>query len=693
MKDTQEVFRGLLEDIMKTDLRGYKVRIPASSESALKQGDVAYVSFFDSKDKWQGNLKKFRLDGATVVNKHHQPVFNTDGTIDEEAVKFDLWSDASDDWPIHSGGVSGQFNHLTTDRYVWSTVGNLHIMNPMTGTITGLNLTLSDFNVATGDPLDLIKLTAGVDIRDDDSDGDDTDTFTRFGDALRSEPVKFIYRRDTANPSNNIEKVFIANNFGYIHSFDDGTGAEDWAVIAQTFLPNIGAFFMTDPTKQYGFDGGLELLHLDLNGDFDLLNGTALDQDANGVNEKLYLYAASRRGGSLIAALDISNPNTPQPAWQIDNSLTDYAHLGQSWSKPKAGFIQLGPMSEGTNKPVLFVGGGYDDKYDDPLMSIPSQIGSGIYMIDAQTGSKLWAAGKDGENIPHMKYPIVNEVKTLDVDSDGVIDLFYALDIMGQIFRCDIDDLPDSVANSAIPGNGEIDCRRIATLDSTYKRRFYNGLDAVLVINNLGAITYVALSTGSGNINTPDAATSASAGNLDRFYAVFDESPLAKPANPSDYLDTDESQLENATSGAVDGIATNKDSNNKDGWYIELDPGEKIMSSPSTFFFMSSFQTYYPDNTSGPTNTCTIKPSYSGRSFLLDVRNASKVKDLGGSDPRATEIDVVTGLTDVGTARIERIGKNIKVSVSNGGGDPVELPLLPATLMSNYSDEEYVKNP
>jgi type IV pilus assembly protein PilY1 len=45
------------------------------------------------------------------------------------------------------------------------------------------------------------------------------------------------------------------------------------------------------------------------------------------------IFLTARRGGSLIYALDVTDPTNPQFVWRLSN--TDLAEMGQTWSQPK----------------------------------------------------------------------------------------------------------------------------------------------------------------------------------------------------------------------------------------------------------------------------------------------------------------------------------------------------------------------
>jgi type IV pilus assembly protein PilY1 len=76
-------------------------------------------------------------------------------------------------------------------------------------------------------------------------------------------------------------------------------------------------------------------------------------------NPHVMIFLTARRGGSLIYALDVTDPTNPQFVWRLSN--TDLAEMGQTWSQPKVMRVR------GYANPVIVMGAGYDPAEDsDP---------------------------------------------------------------------------------------------------------------------------------------------------------------------------------------------------------------------------------------------------------------------------------------------------------------------------------------
>jgi type IV pilus assembly protein PilY1 len=184
---------------------------------------------------------------------------------------------------------------------------------------------------------------------------------------------------------------------------------------------------------------------------------------------KTYLYAGMRRGGNAYYALDISVPAEPKFLWKIDNSLTDFTQLGQTWSEPKVAKIKAKAAGVDVIYDVLVFGGGYDPNDDDQPSGCPrgdhsaalstsqvssgvvcpkagaaySGVGRGVYVVNALTGTRLkFLEPPAGAN----KYSFPGDVTLLDIDGDGYVDRIYAADSGANLFRFDLDSTKEITA-------------------------------------------------------------------------------------------------------------------------------------------------------------------------------------------------------------------------------------------------------
>ncbi len=278
---------------------------------------------------------------------------------------------------------------------------------------------------------------------------------------------------------------------GMVHVVDADTGIEKF-----TFLPKEMLQKQPETLRSGGGNliGGKNALYYGMDGEWTAHSiyvsnedGTltvrgskrnvvgAFDEDGKPITEdiigKQWAYGGMRMGGRSYYALDLTDINNPKIKFHIDPStgkVFSKAHpegteasdaiknMGQSWSKPKIDYVNW----KGQRRLVMFVGGGYDaggadgdglfdangvrtgyagyEKFNykqENSTSTKKQIGSGVYMFDADTGELLWNA--DSTTNPALKYSVASSIKTVDRNNDGIIDHLYFGDLAGQAFRVD----------------------------------------------------------------------------------------------------------------------------------------------------------------------------------------------------------------------------------------------------------------
>lgn len=278
---------------------------------------------------------------------------------------------------------------------------------------------------------------------------------------------------------------------GMVHVVDADTGIEKF-----TFLPKEMLQKQPETLRSGGgnLTGGKNALYYGMDGEWTAHSiyvsnedGTltvrgskrnvvgAFDKDGKPITEdiigKQWAYGGMRMGGRSYYALDLTDINNPKIKFHIDPStgkVFSKAHpegteasdaiknMGQSWSKPKIDYVNW----KGQRRLVMFVGGGYDaggadgdglfdangvrtgyagyEKFNykqENSTSTKKQIGSGVYMFDADTGELLWNA--DSTTNPALKYSVASSIKTVDRNNDGIIDHLYFGDLAGQAFRVD----------------------------------------------------------------------------------------------------------------------------------------------------------------------------------------------------------------------------------------------------------------
>lgn len=353
-----------------------------------------YLSMFkyQSEHGWQGEIKKFKLstDGQ-ITDRNGEPVFDCTGKLLNNARSF--WS----------------------SLVVNQTAAN--DVNAMLGVKASRQL-LSN----TGDgPAPLSSLSEDV-----------LSKIPRFlGDSMHNQPRVLDYGYQHKGTD---RRLLVGTNAGVLHLFTDAGNRLDeaWAFIPAEFLSRVIA---SPPAEfhahQYGLDGEISVFHD--------------DKDHDGIIEadegdRLWVFFGLRRGGHSYYALDLTDPDHPALKWKISGDDRDgmYKLLGETWSTPQLAYIS-GHGSE--KKPILAVGAGYDPQKDHESTH-SAQFGRAIYIIDADSGAKLFSISSDADSLNNLQAPLTDaipaDVALLDSDQDGTTDRLYAADTGGNVWRLDM---------------------------------------------------------------------------------------------------------------------------------------------------------------------------------------------------------------------------------------------------------------
>ncbi|HKY00404.1 MAG TPA: hypothetical protein VJL86_11835 [Steroidobacteraceae bacterium] len=487
--------------------------------------------------------------------------------------------------------------------------------------------------------LRLIRWQRGLDQQDEDNDSNASTANTEatemrasvHGDVVHSRPSAINF--GTADTPKVV--VFYGGNDGILRAVNGNrggatldvdafsgaaAGAELWAFLPPEFYGHIKRLYDNDPPidfedavvpparepKPYGMDGPLTAYQ----------DGT----DA-------WLFASARRGGRFLYAFDVADiandPGTVALKWKrgcpnLDNDSgcsTDFADIGQTWSTPKT--IKTGGYtSAGIALPMLVFGGGYDDCEDaDPHSCTTSAKGRQIYVVDADSGTRLATFTADR--------PVVADVFVVPDGSTGRARYVYAADMGGNIYR-----ISGATANATFgttpPASWTM--TKIASLgcDSpadtspsagcAMNRKFMFAPD---VVEKDGVLH---LLIGSGDREKPIQAFDA-AYNVQNYFFMVKDNPAS-----AEWL-TDEAatcgsaiiclgSLVQIASGGADPDAT--DLTAAKGWALALRDHEQAVTSAITVFGTTTFSTHTP--TVPVAGACT---SNLGTARVYNVRYAN----------------------------------------------------------------------
>lgn len=539
------------------------------------RSDLYYALFRPAEGtRWPGNVKRYKLSSDTsgnplIVDKNgNAAIDDTTGFFSDSASSF--WSE-SDGKDVAKGGVAARL--LTPDTRTILTWTGADRSPTASAGVTG-SAALEVLNTAN---TNVTATLLGASTTDSGAErstfinwarGKNTNATPRLsvGDVLHNEPKLIAYTTDEnfarvansqlpltdPNYQASLENLymFFGDNEGFIHAIDPTTGDEKFAFIPKELLANPGHYLKDvkgTANKKYGIDGQINIW-----AEYNDLNQSTKTRSLN----KAYLYAGMRRGGSNYYALDVLNINAPALKWVIkgpeQKQLTPlvnpnytnetnpalftpgYAKLGRTFSAPRLTKLKV----NGVETKVLVFTGGYDLDQDNVGTNIPKNddIGNSLFVADADTGKLIWQASNSGAelNISSMTNSIPADPTLIDINGDGLLDIAYAADLRGQVFRFDFNNAntgADGIDTGAFATGGRV--ASLAGTTAANNRRFFNAPDVAL-INERGGKTYFTVSLGAGFRESP-----LNKDTDDRFYVLRDSNVYSKPSSYTTIFESD----------------------------------------------------------------------------------------------------------------------------------------------------------
>lgn len=592
----------IFQELADVDSAFVSASLPVSVNSRGTYLNQIFMGLFrpdaTAAPRWRGNLKQYQFaydavtDSLQLADSAGNPAINpATGFFAPSAVSFwttdsTFWaseqmgtppsaSDAPDGQVVEKGGAAQRLR----EAYATSTTGpNRRVytctacaansaLGSATGTVFGdgnASITQADLGVGSAaDRTALIEWVRGNDNKTGDELGASSARWIRpsvHGDVLHSRPVVVNYGGSKG------VVVFYGANDGMLHAVNgnqaaagpDGTvaGGEYWSFVPTEGFDKLKRLRDNDPKirlsttplggdfkpRDYFFDGPLSFYQ---------------KIDANGDTEKVYLYAAMRRGGRALYSFDVTDPTAPKFRWKKD--FNDIAVLGQTWSEARVAKVK------GYSNPVLVMGAGYDAAAEDVEPQGAVTMGNAVLVLDAETGVLL-------ANFPTTR-PVVADVALVDTDYDGLVDRGYAADLGGNVYRIDFEAGTSS-------GTGVWAMKTFANLGA---RKIFYAPDVVVTKN------YAVVLVGTGDREKPLDKTTD-----ERFFSLFDDNPAK--GLPAGFTPISISNVVPQSSFTTPSAVR--------GCYVALDPaGEKVVNSPVTAGGVTYFSTNRPSSSTG--NSCT----------------------------------------------------------------------------------------
>ncbi len=402
------------------------------------------------------------------------------------------------------------------------------------------------------------------DINDEDADGDTTEERPwKLGDIFHSTPVlvppPFLPSADASYTAFKAARagrttILLAGaNDGMLHAFRESDGAELWAFIPPDLLDSLKDLTAATGEHEYAVDSSPMVADVKTAGSW-----------------KTIVVFGQRRGGKNYYALDISDTTNPQYLWTFND-----ARLGESWSEPTIGKIK---MSDGTDKWVAFIGGGFDSTHANYESN--NKTTEGVFAIDLSNGTKLWeyynATGSTDDR-QYMNFSIPAAPTAVDLNNDGYVDRVYIGDVGGQLWKFDVAPAGGTIVSGGLVTNwtGK---RLFAAAPSQANPPSAGELYPAQAIYFPVALAYDASSNlwvffGTGDRYHPNSASA------NRFYGIKDDTTMTNGSALT------EPNLADLTSGS---------GSVSQGWYVRLNNNEKVLAPADVFNSVVLFTTFTP---------------------------------------------------------------------------------------------------
>jgi len=608
----------VVDDILEKNSVFAAVSLPVSVNIKGTNENQIYMGIFrpSQQPRWAGNLKLYQIGidsitGKPILVDAEGDAAEDTGTGFIETLARSFWTASSTYWTniptlsvsrgsettspsddpdgkeVERGGVAqGLREYVGTNRTVYTCTGTCSSLEDFN--TSNNNLAFADFNAADATEMNsIINWSKGIDLEDADNDDDDDTTDIRpnvHGDVIHSQPVVINYGGSKG------PYVFYGSNDGMFHAVKGGIvektvdssskdGEEIWAFTAPEHFPQLKVLYdnltLTGgfDNKPYFFDGSV---------------GSYVVYDGNNEVSSAIIYLTARRGGELLYALDVTDPEAPLIKWHKSSADNGYSELGQTWSKPVVTKLKVGT----DDKIVLMMGLGYDPDVDDGP-SVTRTQGRGVIIIDALTGEDIWQVTSGSVSSPsgtvlseaNMTFSVPSDLAVVDRDGNGYSDRAYFGDTGGQLWRLDI--------GSATLGDWK--ATRLFKF-ATSSQRFLNTPDVVESPEG----NYDMIIIGSGNREKP---VDTSVQNHMVFYRDYDQSTTSTSTTTLTLGDL--AAATTVVSGSTEAFDPDTDisSNSKflKGWYLALESGEKVVTSALTTNQVATFATNLP----GQNDACT----------------------------------------------------------------------------------------
>lgn len=331
--------------------------------------------------------------------------------------------------------------------------------------------------------------------------------------------------------------VYAGANDGMLHAFNADTGAELWAFIPATVIPQLYKLADKSYANNHRFyvDGPIVI------GDYCPIASCAANQ------WKTILVGGLGKGGRAYYALDVTNPASPVLLWEFTDN-----NLGYTFGNPV--------ITKVNGQWVVIVASGYNNNAANE--GGPSGDGKGrLFVLQASNGTKLAEIITDGTTDPSLSgiAKISNWVD--DTIHDNSTEHVYGGDLGGNVWRFNV--LSNTSLKVTTIGKGDVGTQPITTRPELAEVRIDGTPTRVLLI-------------GTGQyLGTSDISSS----NVQSLYAIKDDLSSPPYGDFRTHPDVVAQELSSNSGRQVSYSGMEADSI---GWYMDfgVKNGERVNVDP-----------------------------------------------------------------------------------------------------------------
>ncbi len=384
----------------------------ATNSTRLDTGTVVFQARFNSGD-WSGQMTAYSLNADGTLASAIWDTYNTPSLIPTPPQrKIYSWTG--------SAGVSFDSTGITSA--MWTAMGlgaapaatQTSILNYLRGDQSNEQSNSGSYRTRSsvlGDIVDSDPVFSGG--------GNFGYSVLPEGLATATEPYNdYLTFKRGATRAN---MIYIGSNDGMLHGFNAATGAETFAYVPRTVLSNLTQ--LTDPNYTHLFyvDGS------------PFVGDAYFSGSPAGERWRSTLVGVTGAGGNAVFALDVRQPSdfanattgASRVLWERNAGDSGFQDLGYTIGRPIIARLNSGDWA------AVF-GNGYGSTYGCAVLYIVRlSDGAILKKIDTQTratSTTPCTGGANGLSSPSL----------LDVTGDRVIDVIYAGDIQGNVWKFDV---------------------------------------------------------------------------------------------------------------------------------------------------------------------------------------------------------------------------------------------------------------